>query len=285
MIEISVFAPAKINLTLDVLSKRADGYHDLVSIMQTVSPSDTVNLRVGTGGPWKILCDAANIPCDERNLAWKAAKVFCEALCWDPQGLEIEIRKEIPSEAGLAGGSADGAAVLRGLNQCVDTPLSVEELAELGAKIGSDVPFCVLGGTALCEGRGERMTALDVDSKLCYVLCKPDLAFSTPKLFRKLDESVVTRRPDHEGMINALKKGDAQRVGQLLCNVFEEAVLTDYSEISVIKQMLLEHGACGAQMTGSGSVVFGVFSTMEQGILAQKAVKERFPNTFFCKTV
>ncbi len=278
-------APAKINLTLDVLSKRPDGYHDLESIMQSVSLEDEIILEVGTGMPWELVCDLEHIPKDERNLAWKAARVFCDRLSWDPRGLRITVVKRIPSEAGLGGGSADAAAVLRGLNRCVDHPLSVTELADLGAKVGSDVPFCVLGGTAFCEGRGERLTALDVVPKFTYVLCKPDLAFSTPKLFAKLDEVVVTRRPDHEAMIRGLQDGDAESVGSHLCNVFEDAVIGEYELISSIKKMLLDQGACGAQMTGSGSVVFGIFATEQEGRSGENALKEHFPNTFFCKTV
>lgn len=278
-------APAKINLTLDVLCKRSDGYHDLESIMQAVGLEDEIVLEIGTGAPWELRCNLNHIPMDERNLAWKAARVFCDRLSWDPEGLRITVVKRIPSEAGLGGGSADAAAVLRALNQCVDTPLNPFELAELGAKVGSDVPFCVLGGTAFCEGRGERLTPLEIGPKLIYVLCKPDLAFSTPKLFAKLDDSVVNDHPDHDAMIQALREGNAEKVGSLLCNVFEEAVVGEYADIPAIKNILMEHGACGAQMTGSGSVVFGVFSTEEQAQVAVSALKEQYPNTYFCKTV
>ena len=156
MITLQEFAYAKINLTLDVLGKREDGYHDLSSIMQTVSIRDDIEIDIGTGKPWKLLCDKDNIPADENNLAWKAAKVFFDAVKKDPDGLEIRIIKRIPSEAGLGGGSADAAAVLRALNRHYDAPFSILALAELGAGIGCDVPFCVLGGTAMVEGRGER---------------------------------------------------------------------------------------------------------------------------------
>lgn len=278
-------APAKINLTLDVLAKRPDGYHDLESIMQAVSLEDEILLEIGTGSSWELLCDQDNIPKDERNLAWKAARAFCDAASWDPNGLRITVVKRIPSEAGLGGGSADAAAVLRGLNRCIENPLSPEELASIGAKVGSDVPFCVVGGTAFCEGRGERLSPIEVAPKYAYVLCKPDLAFSTPKLFTKLDNSVITKRPDHEAMITALKSGDSTSVGELLCNVFEEAVLEEYPDIPKIKAMLTEYGAAGAQMTGSGSVVFGVFSAESDALSAREALKAVFPNTYFCKTV
>ncbi|MBR6825634.1 MAG: 4-(cytidine 5'-diphospho)-2-C-methyl-D-erythritol kinase, partial [Oscillospiraceae bacterium] len=204
---------------------------------------------------------------------------------WDPNGLKILLHKSIPSEAGLGGGSSDGAAVLRALNRCVPNPLSPMELADLGAKVGSDVPFCVLGGTAFCEGRGERLTPLSVAPKFSYVLCKPDLAFSTPKLFAKLDSAKITKRPDHSAMVSALQMGDADTAGRLLCNVFEEAVLDEYPVIQEIKTLLIEQGACGASMTGSGSVVYGIFPSEEAAIAAVDAIKNRYCNTFFCKTV
>ena len=285
MMTIRERAPAKINLTLDVLTKRADGYHDLESIMQAVSLEDEIILEIGTGEPWELVCSRKGIPTDERNIAWKAAKVFYDTVSADPNGLRITVIKTIPSEAGLGGGSADGAAVLRGLNRTLEHPFSLMELAEMGAKVGSDVPFCVIGGTAYCEGRGERLTPLNIEPKYSYVLCKPDLAFSTPKLFGKLDNSVITRRPDHKAMISELERGNAEAVGTLLCNVFEEAVLDEYESIKRIKTLLLEQGALGAQMTGSGSVVFGIFATEEQAVSGAEAIKQEFPNTFACKTV
>ena len=150
-------AYAKVNLTLDVLGKREDGYHDLQSVMQTISIRDDVEIDVGTGKPWVLECSREDIPNGPENLAWKAAKVYCDAMKLDPQGLAIRITKRIPSGAGLGGGSADAAAVLRALNRHFDSPLSILALAELGAQVGSDVPFCVVGGTAMVEGRGERL--------------------------------------------------------------------------------------------------------------------------------
>ena len=153
MTTISEFAYAKLNLTLDVLGKRPDGYHDIKSIMQTISIRDDIEIDIDTGKPWKLLCSNDQIPDDERNLAWKAAKVFFDAIKKDPNGIEIRITKRIPTEAGLGGGSADAAAVLRALNKHYGQPLSILALAELGAQVGSDVPFCVVCGTAMVEGR------------------------------------------------------------------------------------------------------------------------------------
>ncbi|MEE1035736.1 MAG: 4-(cytidine 5'-diphospho)-2-C-methyl-D-erythritol kinase, partial [Oscillospiraceae bacterium] len=150
-------AYAKLNLTLDVLGKREDGYHDLQSVMQTISIRDDVEIDVGTGKPWKLLCSVEGIPTDETNLAWKAAKIYCDTMHFDPDGLEIRILKRIPSGAGMGGGSADAAAVLKALNEHEGSPFTGEELRKLGEKLGSDVPFCVIGGTVMCEGRGEIM--------------------------------------------------------------------------------------------------------------------------------
>ena len=189
---------AKINLTLDVLDKREDGYHDIKSVMQTISLRDDVEIDVGTGKPWKLSCSMEGIPTDERNLAWKAAKVFCDTMNLDPDGLEIRITKRIPAEAGLGGGSADAAAVLRALNRHFDRPLSILALAELGAQVGSDVPFCTLCGTAMVEGRGERLRKLPDMPDCILVVVKPGFSSSTPALYQKLDETGVHGRPDHQ---------------------------------------------------------------------------------------
>ncbi|MBQ3356715.1 MAG: 4-(cytidine 5'-diphospho)-2-C-methyl-D-erythritol kinase [Oscillospiraceae bacterium] len=284
MITLSERACAKINLTLDVLSKRDDGYHDLRSVMQTVSLCDDVEIDVDTGRPWKLTCDAASIPADERNLAWKAARVFFDRIGRGPDGIEIRIRKRIPSEAGLAGGSADAAAVLRALNRWAGASLSTEALCDLGALVGSDVPFCVLGGTALAEGRGERLTKLPDAPELQLVICKPPVAFATPALFKRLDSVEIREQPDTDAMRQALQDGDSVKIASLLCNVFEQAV-SDRPEIEAIKAALLRHGALGASMTGSGSAVFGIFRSPEDAKSTCKALRTNGLQTFTAKTV
>ena len=177
---------AKLNLTLDVLGKREDGYHDLKSVMQTISIRDDVEIDIGTGKPWSLECSAEGIPTDRKNLAWKAAEVFCQEMKKDPDGISIRIHKRIPSGAGLGGGSADAAAVLRALNRHYGSPLSVLALAELGARVGSDVPFCVLCGTAMVEGRGERLRKLPDLPDCVFVVCKPDFPCPPRSSIRKL---------------------------------------------------------------------------------------------------
>ena len=223
---------AKINLTLDVLDRREDGYHDIRSILQTVALRDDIELLLDTGTGWHIECETAGIPLDETNLAWRAARVFFDTFGGEPDGLTIRITKRIPSGAGLGGGSADAAAVLRALNRWKDYPLSVYALCELGAQIGSDVPFCVLCGTALAEGRGERLTKLPDTPEMFTVICKPDVCFSPPALYAKLDDVALAKRPDTRAMRAALEKGDLEAIGAGLCNVFEQVAIPDHLELN-----------------------------------------------------
>ena len=278
-------AYAKLNLTLDVLGKREDGYHDLQSVMQTVSVRDDIEIDVGTGKPWKLVCDKEGIPCDERNLAWKAAKVYCEALNKDPDGLEIRITKRIPSGAGMGGGSADAAAVLRALNDHYGNPLSIMALAELGAQVGSDVPFCVVCGTAMCEGRGERIRKLPDMPDCIIVVCKPEFSVSTPELYKKIDEVSIATRPDNRAMESALLAGDLEKVAHGLCNVFDPVVTADHLELNYIKSIFHQYGAVGYQMTGSGSACFAIVSEFEVAAVICNMLKDNYPNVFICKPV
>lgn len=277
---------AKINLTLDVLDKRPDGYHDIKSIMQTISLRDDIEIDVGIGKPWCIVCDKEGIPTDERNLAWKAAKVFCDAAGKDPDGLEIRIVKRIPSEAGLGGGSADAAAVLRALNRHYDYPFSILALAELGAQVGSDVPFCTICGTAMAEGRGERLRKLpDMPENCCLVICKPDFSSSTPELYRKLDEKVIAHRPDHQAMESALLAGDLGKIAENVYNVFDPVVTEEHLEINYIKSIFNSYGAVGYQMTGSGSAVFAIVESFEYAAVICNMLRENYPNIYIAKPV
>ncbi len=283
----TLFEPAyaKLNLTLDVLGKREDGYHDLKSVMQTISVRDDVEIDVGTGAPWRLLCNIPQIPTDEKNLAWKAAKVYCDALNRDPNGLEIRITKRIPVEAGMGGGSADAAAVLRALNRHYGNPLSILALAELGGRIGSDVPFCVLGGTAMVEGRGERLRKLPDMPDCIFVICKPDFSVSTPELYQKIDEVAITNRPDHQAMESALLAGDLEKVALNLCNVFDPVVTRDHLELNYIKSLFHQYGAVNYQMTGSGSAVFAVVSEFEIAAVICNMLRDSYPNVFIARPV
>ena len=278
-------AYAKLNLTLDVLGKREDGYHDLQSIMQTISIRDDIEIDVGTGKPWCLQCSVEGIPTDETNLAWKAAKVYCEAMNKDPNGLEIRITKRIPSGAGMGGGSADAAAVLRALNRHYGNPLSVFALAELGAQVGSDVPFCTLCGTAMVEGRGERLRKLPDMPDCVFVVCKPEFSVSTPELYKKIDEVAIAQRPNNRAMESALLAGDLGKIAENLCNVFDPVVTEEHLEINYIKSIFNSYGAVGYQMTGSGSAVFAIMKDFEFAAVACNMLKDNYPGIFIAKPV
>lgn len=276
---------AKINLTLDVLGKREDGYHNIKSIMQAISIRDDVEIDIGTGKPWALECSADGIPTDESNLAWKAAKIYCDALKKDPEGIHIRILKRIPSGAGLGGGSADAAAVLRALNKHYDNPLSLPALAELGAQVGSDVPFCVCCGTAMAEGRGERLRQLPGMPECVFVVCKPDFSVSTPELYRKIDSVAIPKRPDHMAMESALLAGDLGKIADLIYNVFDPVVTAEHLEINYIKSICNSYGALGMQMTGSGSAIYAIMPSFEYAAVVCNMLKDNYPNVFIAKPI
>ena len=276
---------AKLNLTLDVLDKRPDGYHDIKSVMQTISIRDDIEIDVGTGKPWCLKCDKEGIPTDERNLAWKAARVFLDAAKKDPDGLEIRITKRIPSGAGLGGGSADAAAVLRALNRHYGEPFSIGALAELGSLVGSDVPFCTICGTAMAEGRGDKLRKLPDMPDCVFVVCKPDFSISTPELYRKLDEKQIAKRPDSRAMESALIAGDIGKIAENLCNVFDPVVTEEHLELNYIKSIFNSYGSVGQQMTGSGSAVFAIVTEFEFAAVICSMLKENYPEVFIAKPV
>ena len=253
--------------------------------MQTVSIRDDIEIDLGTGKCWNITCDKEDIPTDERNLAWKAAKLFFETTGNESDGLEIRITKRIPNQAGLGGGSADAAAVLRALNRHYDAPFSILALAELGAQIGSDVPFCVLGGTVMVEGRGERLRKLP-DMPDCFmVVCKPDFSCSTADLYEKLDRSAIAKRPDNKAMESALYAGDIGKVAENIWNVFDPVVTKDHLELNYIKSICNSYGAVAHQMTGSGSAVFAITDSFEYAAVICNMLKDNYPQVYICKPV
>lgn len=253
-------AYAKLNLTLDILGRRDDGYHEMQMVMQTVTLCDDVTVTLAGGIGIRCRTEGAALPCDERNLAVKAAKTFCEAMDYDG-GIDITLTKRIPSEAGMAGGSADAAAVLRALRDLVSPALTDERLEQIGARIGSDVPFCICGGTQLAEGRGEKLTVLNPAPECFVAVCKPDFPISTPALFARVDGVMLSHRPDTDAMLSAIARGDCGALCENISNVFEQALPNAQRErIEEIKRALVENGAACAAMTGSGSAVFGLFS-------------------------
>ncbi len=285
MITLYEGAFAKVNLTLDVLGKRDDGYHNIKSVMQTISLRDDIEIDIGTGKPWKLLCDKEEVPADECNLAWRAAKLFFETAKLDPDGLEIRITKRIPMEAGLGGGSADAAAVLRALNRHYEYPFSLPALAEMGGTIGSDIPFCVLCGTAVVEGRGEKVTKMPDLPECIFVVCKPDFSVSTPELYKKLDEKTIGIRPDHSAMERALLAGDLDSIAMNVCNVFDPIVTEEHLELNYIKSIFQSYGGAAMQMTGSGSACFCMTTSFENAAVICSMLKENYPQVFIAKNV
>ena len=280
-----VFAYAKLNLSLDVLDKRPDGYHEMKMVMQTVTLRDKLVLETGTGAPLRMESNLGFLPADEHNLAAAAALALCRETGADPAGLSIRLDKHIPVCAGMAGGSADAAAVLRGLNELLGLGLSQQRLEEIGARVGSDVPYCVGGGTALAEGRGEVLTPLPPLPPCQAVLCKPAFSVSTPELFKALDSCRIRRRPDTAGLLAALEQGDLPEVARRMYNVFEDALPPRrYQEVCAIKTSLIHHGALGASMSGTGSTVFGLFDRPQAAEEAFAALKPLYRETFLVET-
>ena len=277
-----ISANAKINLTLDILRKREDGYHDLQMVMQSVTLADRITVTPTRGAEGKAVSDLRFLPTGGKNLTQAAAAVFREATGLGGE-VDVDIRKHIPVCSGLAGGSADAAAVLRAMNQLTGAGLSLERLAEIGARVGSDVPFCVLGGTALAEGRGERLTPLS-PLPLCHiVICKPPFSVSTPQLFGRVNVRKIVRRPDTAGLLAALDAGDLAGVARRMYNVFEDVLEPRrYREISSIKAVLIDRGAQGASMSGSGSSVFGLFDTEAGAQDACDCLRESYRDVFLC---
>ena len=285
MIRLSALAHAKLNLTLDVLGRRPDGYHDLKMIMQEIALGDALELELGTGQSWRMECSTGEIPCDDSNLCIKAARLFFRAANIDCGGLTVHLTKYTPSCAGMGGGSADGAAVLRLLWEHYDRPISREMLFSLAEQTGSDVPFTLLGGTALAEEKGQVLTALPKLPDCTIVVCKPDFPISTPALFRAIDEAEIVARPDTDGMLAALEQGELPGIAHRLSNVFTPVVAKDHPEIGEIRDIMLSSGALGAEMTGSGPTVFGLFSDELRAAQCHTLLKQRFRDTFLTHPV
>ncbi|MBR3556657.1 MAG: 4-(cytidine 5'-diphospho)-2-C-methyl-D-erythritol kinase [Oscillospiraceae bacterium] len=264
---------AKLNLCLDVGDKLPDGYHAVRGIMQSTDFCDDVRLTPGDG-PWQVSSNLSYLPTGETNLAARAALLFRQETGLGPEGGVIVLTKRIPVCGGYGGGSSDAAAVLRIMNRLSGSPLGWAELEELSLPLGADVPFCIRGGTALAEGKGEKLTPLPAFEGRALVLCRPDFSCSTPQLFKALDARKIRLRPDVGGMVRAIEEGDTAGAARRLFNVFEEVLpKKQQSTVREIKDLLLGAGALGAAMTGSGSGIFGVFSDAAQAGEARAALR------------
>lgn len=250
---------AKLNISLDVSKPRDDGFHDMVMVMQTISLCDEIDIEINSTGNVFARSSLRYIPSDDKNIAVKAAKLFFEA-AGIKDGAVISIKKAIPVGAGMAGGSTDGAAVFRALNRFYGNPLGRDELLKLSENAGSDVPFCLLGGTVLAKGRGDILEPLRDFPDCTFAVCKPEFSISTPELFHALDRIKMRAHPDTAGILGAVEAGDLRQICRRMYNVFEDVPDRRMRTVAEIKQKLLDGGAEGAIMTGTGSAVFGVFT-------------------------
>ena len=275
---------AKINLSLDVIGKREDGYHLLKMIMQSIDLSDDVKIEKSLDGI-TITCDKEYVPTDSRNLAYKAAQLFLDRFEIKSNGVYIDIVKNIPVAAGLAGGSSNAAAVLIGMRNMYMPTVKDEELMKIGLEIGADVPYFICGGTALCEGVGEIITPLKSFSNHIVVLVKPAFGISTKEVYEKLEISKIYRHPDMRAILNGIRDESIKNVCRNMKNILENVTLKKHPLIRKIKMQMLEEGACGALMSGSGPTVFAFFKHQEQAQKCFEKMKLKYKEVFLTKTI
>ncbi len=261
---------AKINLGLDVLEKREDGYHEVRMIMQTIRMYDQLDMRKSVEPGIHLTTNKKYIPVDENNLVWRAAKLMMDT-CGIIEGVSIHLHKVIPVAAGMAGGSSDAAATLVGMNRLFHCGLSKEKLMELGVQIGADVPYCVLRGTALAEGIGEKLTVLPPMPDCWILIGKPGISVSTKYVYTTLDLNTDTVHPDIDGMKKALEDGNLYGITERMGNVLQDVTIPAYPEVERIKEQMKTLGAVNAMMSGSGPTVFGIFDNEEK---AQEACQK-----------
>lgn len=273
---------AKLNLSLDVAGKLPDGYHEMRMVMQSVDLCDEVSITVTESPGIRVCSNLHYLPNDERNIAWKAAQLFFSAAASDA-GADIVLKKRIPVCAGMGGGSSDGAAVLRGLNRLFGAPFSGDALEELSRRLGSDVAFCVRGGTQLATGKGDILQPLSPLPDCSILICKPTFSISTPALFERIDQRRSTIHPDTDGILTAIAAGDLLGVSRRMYNVFEDVLPRKFAAISDIKSRMLDLGADGTVMTGTGSAVFGLFTDAAAAEAAHAAMAPKFRDCFLTR--
>lgn len=273
-------AYAKINLMLDILSRLENGYHDLYMIMQSVSLYDTITVETTDSKAIAITCDVPSIPTDEKNIAYKAAKSFFDYTGIENCGISIDIKKNIPHAAGLAGGSTDGSAVIMALDKLFSANLREKDIIAIGSKVGADVPFCALGGTMLSQYTGTVLSHLP-DLHLPYIIItKPSQDVSTAEAYAAFDSAERVRHLDKNGMLRAVIAGDNEAVYEKIGNVFEQFI--DVTERVIIKDIMRKNGAKCACMSGSGPSVFGIFPDKDSAEKALAELKKDYPHSYLC---
>ena len=267
MDKIKLKALGKINLGLDVLGRRPNGYHDVRMVMQTVYLYDQILLEKTDKEGISLKTNLFYLPVNENNLAYRAAKMLIDEFTIK-EGVHISLEKHIPVAAGMAGGSSNAAAVLYGMNRLFQLGLTDQELMDRGVQLGADVPYCIMRGTVLAEGIGEKLTPLPAMPKCHVLLAKPPISVSTQKVYEKLDAQKVTKHPDIDGILLGLQTGDLKKITSSMGNVLENVTITEYPQIERIKDVMKEEGALNAMMSGSGPTVFGIY---DDKMLARRA--------------
>lgn len=280
---VKLLAPAKINLTLDIVGKRQDGYHFVSMIMQSIDLYDEITLSLNLSSDISITCSNPIIPTDERNIVYKATREFFDYCSLENTGVFINIEKNIPTEAGLAGGSTDAAAVILGLDSLFRTGFTNLELSSIAQKVGADVAFCLSGGTALAEGIGELITTLPNMPDCSILIVKPKAGVKTQEAYERFDLIGTDYTPETEKVVAAIVSGDLEGIGLGVCNVLEKSSQID--EIDDIKKHLIEYGAVGASMTGSGSAVFGIFENKSDAKKAARNIEDLVVFSQICEPI
>lgn len=274
MNQMELRALAKINLGLDVLGRRENGYHDVRMIMQSIYLYDTVRIEKRKKPGIEIRSNLGYLPVGEGNIAWKAARLLMDEFGIDA-GIRITLDKHIPVAAGLAGGSSDAAAVLFGMNRMFGLQLDQEELKKRGVKLGADVPYCIMRGTVLAEGIGEELHVLPAMPKCTVLIAKPPVSVSTKVVYEALDAKEIVSHPDIDGIIEGLEQGNLGKIASSMGNVLEEVTVPMHPVIARIKEEMTGCGALGAMMSGSGPTVFGLFEHWKEAKEAQKKIREK----------
>ena len=274
MDSISLKARAKINLGLDVLGKREDGYHEVRMVMQTIGIYDRLILTKIPEEEIRITSNLAFLPVNENNLIYKAIKLLKDEYHF-PGGVSVDLNKFIPVAAGMAGGSTDAASTMFGVNRLFGLNLSMGKMMELGVRLGADVPYCVMRGTALAEGIGEKLTRITPVPHMWILIAKPQINVSTRLVYEQLDMGGIQKHPDIDGIIRAIEAQDVVRIAQSMGNVLENVTVPLYPVIETIKQDMLSHGAINAMMSGSGPTVFGIFPDEQTTLACQAFLKKK----------
>jgi 4-diphosphocytidyl-2-C-methyl-D-erythritol kinase len=280
---INLKSRAKINLSIDVLGKRNDGYHIVEMIMQTIDLYDYIEISERDDNKINIKSNNVNIPLNEDNIVYKAANLIKEKFNIN-RGLDIYIQKNIPVAAGMAGGSSNAAAILVGLNEMWNLNISEQDLMEIGLKLGADVPFCINGGAALAQGIGEQLTKIKCLNDTYILVCKPDIFVSTAEVYKNLDMNKVPKRPNNKLLINCLENQEIKLLAKNMVNVLESVTSNNYEEINKIKDIMIKYGALGSMMSGSGPTVFGLFDEYEKAVKTSEYLKRQYNQTYLVES-